>query len=240
MLLLIQVPAVSYVRACISFSNRGKAPLARCDKNVYAYALSKPLQLKGSCMLRVTVPQTDMSATAEFYIVSGQAATLLGRKTLEMLATLKVGVNVMNCSTNIDNAQPLDNKTALKVKFPKVFEGLGKLNAYQQKLHQDDSVQPVAQPLRQIPFSRRQKVTGKLKQLEGQDVIEKVNVPTSWINPLVVVENRNGDIRICLDMRQANRAILMVKHPVPTVEETLQEISEAKVPGKLHLNIAFY
>ena len=82
----------------------GKHPSARCGKNVYAYALSKPLQLKGSCMLRVTVPQTDMSATAEFYIVSGQAETLLGRKTLEMLATLKVAVSVMNCSTNIDNA----------------------------------------------------------------------------------------------------------------------------------------
>ena len=71
-------------------------------------------------MLRVTVPQPDMSATAEFYIVSGQAATLLGRKTSEILAILKVGVDaVMNCSTNIDNAQPLDNKAALKVKFPK-------------------------------------------------------------------------------------------------------------------------
>ena len=56
----------------------------------------------------------------------------------------------------------------------------------------------------------------------------------------MVVEKPNGDIRICLDMRQANRAILMVKHPVPTVEETLQEISEAKVSGKLHLNMACY
>ena len=55
-------------------------------------------RLKGSCMLRVTVPQPDMSATAEFYIVSGQAATLLGRKTSEILAILKVGVDVMNCS----------------------------------------------------------------------------------------------------------------------------------------------
>ena len=70
-------------------------------------------------MLRVTVPQPDMSATAEFYIVSGQTATLLGRKTSEILAILKVGVDVMNCSTNIDNAQPLDNKAALKVKFAK-------------------------------------------------------------------------------------------------------------------------
>jgi len=32
----------------------GKAPLAKCDKNVYAYTHSKPLDLKGSCMLRVS------------------------------------------------------------------------------------------------------------------------------------------------------------------------------------------
>ena len=41
-------------------------------------------------------------------------------------------------------------------------------------------------------------------------------------------------------MRQANRAILREKHPVPTVEETLQEISEAKVFSKLDLNMAFH
>ena len=96
------------------------------------------------------------------------------------------------------------------------------------KLHQDDSVSAVAQPLRRIPFSRRQKVTAKLKQLEELEVIEKVNVPTNWINLLVAVEKPNGDIRICLDMRQANRAILREKHPVPTLEETSQEISEEK------------
>ena len=41
-------------------------------------------------------------------------------------------------------------------------------------------------------------------------------------------------------MRQANRAILREKHPVPTVEETLQEISNAKVFSKLDLNMAFH
>ena len=222
-------------------SIRGKKRLlARCDKNVYAYTHSQPLELKGSCMFRVTVPQTNMSTIAEFYIVPGHAATLLGRKTSEILAILKVGINVNNCSTSTDNVQPLDKKASLRVKFPKVFAGLGKLKGYQLKLHQDDSVPPVAQPLRRIPFSRRQKVTTKLKQLEDLDVIEKVNGPTSWINPLVAVEKPNGDIRICLDMRQANCAILREKHPVPTVEETLQEISEATVFSKLDLNMAFH
>ena len=83
-------------------------------------------------------------------------------------------------------------------------------------------------------------MTEKLKQLEELDVIEKVNGPTSWINPLVAVEKPNGDIRLCLDMRQANCVILREKHPVPTVEETLQEISEAKVFSKLDLNMAFH
>ena len=83
-------------------------------------------------------------------------------------------------------------------------------------------------------------MTEKLKLLEELDIIEIDNGPTSWINPLVALEKPNGDIRICLDMRQANRAILREKHPVPTVEETLQEISKAKVLSKLNLNMAFH
>ena len=77
--------------------------------------------------------------------------------------------------------------------------------------------------------------TGKL------DVIEKVNQPTSWVNSMVTVEKPNGDIRIilCLDMRQANQAVIRERHPIPTVQETLQEISGAKLFACLDLNMAF-
>ena len=69
-------------------------------------------------MLRVTVPQTNMSAIAEFYIVPRLAATLLGHKTSEML-----GITVNNCNASIDKAQLLDKAAALRVKFSKIFEG---------------------------------------------------------------------------------------------------------------------
>ena len=72
-------------------------------------------------MSRVTVPPTKIKAIAKFYIVPGQAATLLGRKTSEMLAIFKVGIKVNNCTTNTDGAQRLENKAALKVKFSNVF-----------------------------------------------------------------------------------------------------------------------
>ena len=94
--------------------------------------------------------------------------------------------------------------------------------------------------MRRIPFSRRAKVNEKLDELLNLDVTEKVEGPTHWVNPLVVVEKPNGDIRICLDMRQANRAIIKDKHPVPTVEETLQEVAYAKVFSKLDLKMAFH
>ena len=48
------------------------------------------------------------------------------------------------------------------------------------------------------------------------------------------------DIRIGLDIRQANQVIVREKYPVPTVEETLQEVSYAKVFSKLDLNMAFH
>jgi len=92
---------------------------------------------------------------------------------------------------------------------------------YQLKLHIDENVQPVAQQVRRIPFSRRAKVNKKLEELLKVDVIEKADGPSSWVNPLVVVEKPNRDIRICLDMRQANQAIVREKHPVPTVEEII-------------------
>ena len=189
------------------------------------------LSQRVKCSLNVCVPQTQKSLLLDFYVTSGKAPTLLGRKASEMPGLLKVGVLLQVTE---------DRRAALKAKFPKVFSGLGKLKGYQLKFHIDEKVQPVAQPVRRIPFSRRAKVEQRIEELVQLDVLEKVEGPTSWVNPLVAVEKPNGDIQICLDMRQANQAILREKHPVPTVEETLQEVSRAKVFTKLDLNMAFH
>ena len=55
------------------------------------------------------------------------------------------------------------------------------------------------------PLSGRVKVTGKLEELLGLDVIEIVEGPTSQVSPLDVVEKPNGDFRICLYMKQLKR-----------------------------------
>ena len=194
--------------------SKGKLALLKTDRNVYAYGSQEPLKLSGKCMLNICVPDTQTMFKTKLFVMPGTADTLLGRSSSEELGVLEVGLSVNACeSRNIT-----DKKAALKAKYRQVFTGLEKLKNFQLKLHVDESVTPIAQAKRRVPFSRKQKVVGKLEELEAIDVIEKVNGPMSWINPLVVVEKPNGDLRLYLDMRWANQAILREKHPVPTIE----------------------
>ena len=101
-------------------------------------------------------------------------------------------------------------------------------------------MEPVAQKIYGIPLSLRQKVGEKLDELENLDVIEKVSGPTPWVSPVVVVPKPSGDIRLCVDMRQANRAIIRERHPIPTIDDVLVEMNESSVFSKIDLNMGFH
>ena len=44
-----------------------------------------------------------------------------------------------------------------------------------------------------IPFSLREKVESKLEELERMDVIEKVESPSQWVSPVIVVPKPGGE-----------------------------------------------
>jgi len=67
--------------------------------------------------------------------------------------------------------------------------------------------------LRPSPFGLRGKIEQKLEELVNQDIIESVKGPTPWVSPVVVVPKPSGDIRLCVDMRRANQAIVWERHP---------------------------
>ena len=77
---------------------------------------------------------------------------------------------------------------------------------YQSKLHIDFQVIPVVQKMRRIPFSLKDKVTAKVNELLENDIIKRVERPTTWISPVVVAPKLSGDIRLRVDMRRANEA----------------------------------
>ena len=79
----------------------------------------------------------------------------------------------------------------------------------------DESVPPVAQPHRRIPFHVRQQLEEQLRKDEELGVIERIEGPTPWVSPIVVAPKpkQPGKIRVCLDMRQANQAVKRERHP---------------------------
>ena len=89
--------------------------------------------------------------------------------------------------------------------------------------------------MRRVPFNLREKLGNKLDELEKLDIIEKVNEPSKWISPVVVVPKPGGDIRLCVDMRQPNEAVKRVRHFIPTIDELLQDMNESTVFSKLDI-----
>ena len=55
-----------------------------------------------------------------------------------------------------------------------------------------------------------------------------------------IVPKPSGEIRLCVDMRRANKAIVRERHPIPTVDEVLQNMTQSRVFSKLDLKWGYH
>ena len=95
-----------------------------------------------------------------------------------------------------------------------------------------DNCTPVINPPRCIPHSLK----GRLQQARPLKrtscrlgVIKKIDQPTDWVSNLVIVEKKNGSLRLCLDPKDLNKAIKHEHYKIPT----MQEIA-SKFVGKMY------
>ena len=165
--------------------------------------------------------------SAQFFVVNGNSGNLLSCTTACQLDLLKVSINT---TTQHPSPTPL-----YPPEFEGLFSGIGKLTGKTIKLHIDPDVSPKQQPHRRIPFHVRSDVEKELQRLEDLDIIEKVDGPTPWINPIVVVPKKSGEVRICIDMRETNQAVKREKHLMPTIDDLIADLNSATIFTTLHL-----
>ena len=81
-------------------------------------------------------------------------------------------------------------------------------------------IPPVIQRCRRLPLALRDEVSAELNRLQAQEIIEALD-SSPWISNLVVVRKKTGSIRICVDAREVNKAVIPdnCKHPLPTIDE---------------------
>ena len=108
-----------------------------------------------------------------------------------------------------------------------MFKGVGKLKDIKVKIHIDRNVKPVAQRHVKTPFHLREKVGDEINKLLKEEIIEKVEgQPTPWISPIAAIPKKNPNkIRVCVDMREPNKAIIRERHLLPTVEELIHDLN---------------
>lgn len=202
--------------------------LRPADKKFKAYAQKDSLTTLGMFDAKIAINDNGkvLETTARFYVIADGPQPLLGRKTAQELGVLVLGLPSLRNIQQVHEVRPAD-------KLP-VFKGL------KAKIIMNRSVAPVIQKLQRLPLAVLPKVERKLEELLARGVIEKVDEPSQWVSPMVVVLKDSGEIRLCLDMRRVNEAVKRETHPLPTLEDMRTKLRGAKYFTRLDLKDAFH
>ena len=95
-------------------------------------------------------------------------------------------------------------------------------------------------PPRRVPFALQDRLKQELDRLVEQNIVEKVDYPTDWVNSLVIVEKPNGKLRLCLDPKELNQAIKREHYHIPVIEEIVSKLDKAQYFSILDANNGFW
>ena len=163
------------------------------------------MQPVGETML--TAERKGKRLGLKFQVVESSNKPLLSAEVCEQLGLLKVDIDPEE-SIHVLKSGNLTRDKILS-EYKDVFEGLGHIG--DTTIITDHSVKPVQHAPRRVPVALRDRVKAKLDELERKGIVEKVAIPTGWISSIVVVTTPNK-IRICLDPKDLNTAVIRPKY----------------------------
>ena len=171
----------------------------------------------GKCVMPCRIG--TRTAELEFFVADVPSGPILGFHAL----------NEMNLVQRVDTlVDPAGEKEKLLAEYRDVFTGLGCLEGTYH-IEVDKSVPPVIHPPRKVPYGLQGKLKETLSNLEAQGVIARVEQPTDWVNSLVIVEKKDGSLRLCLDPRDLNKAIKREHYRIPTAEDISSTLAGKRV-----------
>ena len=190
-------------------------------------------ELKAVGKATVAVECKDKYYLLDVHVVSSDVIPVLG-----LLSCIEMNLiqRVHNIESSTDTEE---NAEELLKEYKHLFDGIGTLPG-EYKIEIEDHASPTVHPPRRIPHMLKDKVKDELKRMEKMDVITKVEQPTKWVNPMVVVKKPNGDVRICLDPVDLNKVIQREHYPLKTVEEVAANLGNAKIFTTLDATSGFY
>ncbi|KAL2085708.1 hypothetical protein ACEWY4_019028 [Coilia grayii] len=110
--------------------------------------------------------------------------------------------------------------------------GLGCTSLVQHEIPVMDTV-PVRQRYRRLPPSQFAQVKAHVQELVEKGIVQPSSSP--YASPIVVVQKKDGTIRLCVDYRQLNAKTRKDAYPLPRIEESLDALTGATLFSTLDL-----
>jgi transposase InsO family protein len=189
-------------------------------------AANQKLQVIGKAIVTLSVGSKSITDTV--YLIEGLVTPLLGKPAIQQLDLIRF----------VQEIQPHNNQWITR--FPTLFQGLGSMGG-EVKIRLKDKSEPFAQAVpRRIAAARKPPLKRELDRMVRMGVIQKIEVPTEWCSPCIVVPKPNGKIRVCIDFTRLNQSVKREYHPLPTTEDTLSMLQGAKVFSKVDANSGYW
>jgi len=193
-------------------------------------------------MVTTTVkhPRTGDQFDIEFYITEREEP-ILGIEACRRLDMLRVVEE--NICTVQDTAATAQGLTSADVftQYSDLFDGSLGCMSGEVHLEVDPHVPPVQMPLRRIPVALRDQVKTELDKLVANKVIAPVTEPTKWVSALLVVQKPTGQgVRICIDPKFLNRALIRSTYYMQTIDDILPQLANVKVMSTVDIKQAFW
>ena len=119
----------------------------------------------------------------------------------------------------------------LKKLYPNSFDRLGSLKgAY--NIRVDPTVKPATHARRKVPIESKEAIDKELDYLIEEEIIMEQVQPMPWVSSVTFPRKPNGEVRVCLDPSNLNKAIIREHHKPMTVEEIAHELARATVYTK--------
>ena len=126
----------------------------------------------------------------------------------------------------------------LKKLYPNSFDRLGSLKGTY-NIRVDPTVKPATHARRKVPIESNEAIDKELDYLIEEEIITEQVEPTPWVSSVTFPNKLNGEVRVCLDPSNLNKAIIREHHKPMTVEEIAHELAGATVYTKANALKAF-
>ena len=119
----------------------------------------------------------------------------------------------------------------LKKLYPNSFDRLGSLKGVY-NIRVDPTVKPAMHARTKVPIKSKEAIGNELDYLIEEEIITEQVEPTPWVSSVTFPRKPNGEVRVCLDPSNLNKAIIREHHKPMMVEEIAHELAGATVYTK--------